>query len=333
MDFQKQIRLTWAVNSAAGTGIPLLFAARMMVIFLVLVRGMKHILPPFLPFIPGMEILRELPWLYHLLDWVYWISLFAVFAGFRYQHFSIILGALIMLVILGAKPQFSNSFLFAGCILFLIGMYRLGLELIFRVQISLLYLGAGINKLFDPDWLSGRYFDFFFSEVYVNPVSSAIHNAFEGEIFVLGLSWCTILVELTFGIWALIGKRTVILFVFIQFFHLAMLIVTLGELSFLFYFLMSVSSYLILPWGRLKGLRIRFLADSKFWEFLKFFDSENFFNWVDATKKRGLTPFQKIHDLFLFFFLKPLFFAFFVLGITVLCLKKESVSLFINFVW
>ncbi|MCU0399628.1 MAG: HTTM domain-containing protein [Algoriphagus sp.] len=333
MDFQKQIGNLWAVNSAAKTDLPLLFAARMMVIFLVWVRGMKHILPPFLPFIPGMEILREFPWLYILLDWIYWISLVAVVSGFRYQQFSIVLGALVMLVILGAKPQFSNSFLFAGCILFLIGMYRLGLEWIFRVQISLLYLGAGINKLFDPDWLSGRYFDFFLSEVYVNPVSSAINYVFAGDIFVSVLSWCTILVELTFGIWALIGKRTVILFLFIQLFHLAMLVVTLGELSFLFYFLMSVSSYLVLPWGRLKGMRIRFLADSGFSVIFRFFDSENFFTWVEIPKNRSKTPLQKIRTIFLFFFLKPFFFAFFVIGVTILCLKKESLFQFIDFVW
>ena len=333
MDFQKQIRFSWNSNSPDTTRIPLLFAARMLVIFLIWVRGMKHILPPFLPFIPGMEILREFAWVYTLLDWLYWVSLVAVFAGIRFQQFSIILGALVLFVILGAKPQFSNSFLFSGCLLFLIGVYRPGLEWVFRVQIALLYLGAGINKLFDPDWLSGRYFEFFLSEVYVNPISRVLTSLFEVGVLGITLSWATIFIELTFGIWALVGRKTVLLFLLIQLFHLSMLVLTLGELSFIFYFLMSVGGYLILPWDELRGKKIRYSADSRFEDLLKFLDSEKFFTWEEAPLKYGMNFFQKVSSRLQYFLLKPLFYGLFVVGITLICMYKVKVSFLIEFLW
>lgn len=331
MDFQKQITFSLRSDSSVQNDFPLLFAARMLVIFLIWVRGMKHILPPFLPFIPGMEILREFPWLYVLLDWVYWISLIAVFVGFRFQLFSLILGMLVFFVILGAKPQFSNSFLYSGCLLFLIGIYRPGLEWIFRAQIGLLYLGAGVNKLLDPDWQSGQYFQFFFSEVYVNPISGFIANFFSIEVLGLIFSWSTVIIEIALGIWALIGRKTIYLFGAILFFHLSMLVLTMGELSYIFFFLMAVSSYLLLPWEKMRGMTIQYLADSKVSAFLKFFDQNRFFNWqvIRSKQKQGFFHFFFPMTKFLFF--NPLFFGLFVVGVTILCIYKSKLSFLISF--
>jgi hypothetical protein len=247
MDFQKQLSLPFFKNFSGQSDIPLLFSAQLLVVYLVWVRGMKHILAPFLPFIPGMEILRELPGLYVILDGIYWVSLIAVVFGFRFQQFSLILGILVFLVVFGSKPQFSNSFLFAGCFFLLIGIYRPGLEWIFRVQLSLLYLGAGVNKLLDPDWQSGQYFEYFLSEVYINPISVFIVELIYSEYLFKLLSWITIALELTFGLWALTNRKLYLWFLLVQFFHLSMLVVTVGELSYIFFLLISASGYLILP--------------------------------------------------------------------------------------
>ena len=166
MEFNYRINLFSSIQKE--TELPLLFVARMMVIFLLWIRGMENILPPFVPFIPPLDILRNIPLLFKFLDWVYWISLLLVFMGIRIRLFSLIIACLVFYAILASKPQFSNSFLYSGCIFFLIGVFRPGLEWIFRVQIGLLYLGAGLNKALDPDWLSGQYFDFFFTEPYPN---------------------------------------------------------------------------------------------------------------------------------------------------------------------
>jgi hypothetical protein len=165
MEFQYKVNLS---PRAQETALPLLFVARMLVIFLIWIMGKDTMSLPFLPFIESIDSLRGFPTLFKLLDWLYWISMVMVFAGIRLRTFSLILGCLIFFSILGSKLQFSNSLLYSGGIFFLIGLYKPGLEWIFNVQIALLYLGAGLNKLLDPDWISGHYFDFFFTEPYPN---------------------------------------------------------------------------------------------------------------------------------------------------------------------
>lgn len=277
MEFQ--YRINYSSTNRQESALPLLFTARMMVIFLLWIRGMDNILPPFLPFIEGLNYLRGQNWLFDLLDWVYWISLVLVFAGVRYRFFSLILGALVFFSILSSKPQFSNSFLYSGCVFFLIGIYKPGMNWVFRVQIALLYLGAGFNKLFDPDWLSGQYFDYFFTEPYRNSLYLSLSTLIPGNGLAIFFSYSTILTELGFGAWALIQKRRILLVLLINLFHISMLLLTAGELSYIFYYLMAVSSYLLLPWEEMKGKIVRFNQNSRVFRFLKFWDFESFFRW------------------------------------------------------
>jgi hypothetical protein len=274
-----QTRITFSSSNPTYTDLPLLFAARMMVIFLLWIRGMENILPPFLPFFEGLNYLRGHNLIFDLLDWVYWISLVMVFAGVRYKFFSLVLSALVFFSIISAKPQFSNSFLYSGCILFLIGMYKPGMEWIFRVQIALLYLGAGLNKLLDPDWLSGQYFDYFFTDPYQNSLYRNLSSLIPGKGLAIFFSYVTILTELGLGVWALLQRRKILLVLSINFFHISMLLITAGELSYIFFFLMAVSSYLLLPWEEIKGSELVYDQNSRFLSFLRNVDFDHFFQW------------------------------------------------------
>jgi hypothetical protein len=311
MDFQ--YRISYSSSAQTETELPLLFVARMMVIFLLWFMGMDHILPPYLPFFETLNSLRGQNWLFDLLDWVYWISLVMVFTGLRFRFFALVLAGLIFFSILASKPQFSNSFLYSGCVLFLIGIYKPGLEWIFRLQIALLYLGAGINKLFDADWISGQYFDYFFSVPYPNQLYLGLSTFFEEKRLAMTISFITIFIELGLGAWALIGKRRMLLVVLINFFHLSMLVLTAWELSYIFYFLMAVSSYLILPWDEKKGLEIQFKESSWVFKTLKILDFDNFFKWdaLNVGEKHFFTFQKKIRlvlgNLQLMLFHKVLF--------------------------
>lgn len=278
MEFQYRINFSFTTKDQESQ-LPLLFAARMMVIFLLWIRGMDNILPPFLPFFEGLNVLRGQNWLFDLLDWVYWISLVLVFAGIRFRFFSLVIGVLVFFSILSSRPQFSNSFLYSGCIFLLIGLYKPGLDWIFRIQIALLYLGAGLNKAFDPDWLSGQYFHYFFTEPYPNQLYLIGSSHFPENGFAKIISYLTILTELGLGVWTLLNKRRILLVILIHAFHLCMLLMTGGELSYIFYFLMAVSSYLILPWEEKKGAIIPYPEGSRFFRVLRFLDFDRFFEW------------------------------------------------------
>jgi hypothetical protein len=294
---------------------------------------MKHILPPFLPFFPGTEVLRELPWLYVILDWVYWISILAILVGFRFKQFSLVLGILVVLVIIGSKIQFSNSFLFSACFLILIGVYRPGFEWIFRVQLSLVYLGAGINKLFDPDWQSGQYFEFFLTEVYSNSISNFLTEFFQGHYLFKFFSWITITLELLFGFWVLTNRKLLLWFLLVQFFHLSMLVLTGGELSYIFFFLIGTTSYLIL----FNSIFLKSEAGSR-----SFFRQLAFAHSVFSDKKnaRDGEVFKKkyfpgcFHLIFCQLFTQPLYFGLWIVSITSLCMYRNQIlNLFNSFSW
>jgi len=300
MEFQYKVNFS---PRAQETALPLLFVTRMLVIFLIWIMGKDTMSLPFLPFIESIDSLRGFPTLFKLLDWLYWISMVMVFAGIRLRTFSLILGCLIFFSILGSKLQFSNSLLYSGCIFFLIGLYKPGLEWIFNVQIALLYLGAGLNKLLDPDWISGHYFDFFFTEPYPNQLYLSLSKQLPSMLLATLVSFFTILAELSLGIWALIGKKRLLLVFLIHGFHLSMLLLTSGALSYIFYFLMAVSSYLILPWAEKKGTEIQYPANSKVFQLLKLTDTAQFFTYTPLfVEKRQRLTVQKIKLEFIFFF-------------------------------
>ncbi|GMQ33241.1 hypothetical protein Ataiwa_15130 [Algoriphagus taiwanensis] len=305
--------------------VPVLFAARMLVIYLVGIRRMKHILPPFLPFIPGLETISQWPFLFYLLDAIYWVCLAMVFLGYRFQRFSLILGLLVFFSILGSKTQFSNSFLFSGSLLFLIGLYRPGMEWIFRIQIALLYIGAGVNKLLDPDWQSGQYFIFFFSEVYPNSLFQ-MASVIMGEFSVAKiLSWLTIIIEFTFGLWVLTGKKPILLFFSIQGFHLTMLLLTSGELSYIFYFLMAVSGYLILPWQEIVDQKQQsaFVFPKKSWTLNHSQEKAHgvIKTWNIYMKMFFISCFDRVRN----FVFCPISYGLFVICVTFLCIYKKIV--------
>jgi hypothetical protein len=308
-------RIDFSSSSQEESALPLLYVARMMVIFLVWVRGMDNILPPFLPFIEGLNLLRGQLWLFSLLDWLYWIALVMVFVGIRYRFFSLILGVLVFFSIISSKPLFSNSFLYSGCILFLIGMYRPGMDWIFRVQIALLYLGAGLNKLLDPDWLSGQYFDFFFSEPYRNDLYLKLSSLIPGRGLAVFFSYATIFAELSFGIWALLQKRRILLVLFINFFHISMLLLTAGELSYIFFFLMAVSSYLLLPWEEMKGATVAYNQNSRLFSFFRQADFDRYFHWNSFDKQLFAFEIQKNS---LYFMIQSILFNKFLFGVLIL---------------
>ena len=87
-----------------------------------------------------------------------------------------------------------------------------------------------------------------------------------------------------------------------------MLVLTAGALSYIFYFLMAVSIYLILPWAKNKGTEIRFNEKSRFFQFLRITDSDKFFIWTPLpTKKTQFFAFREVFSLIFLYFGKIIY--------------------------
>jgi hypothetical protein len=327
--------LRFSFDSTQSTSIPFGFVARLLVLYLIFVKGLEQLPPPFLSFIPGLDFFREVPVYTQLLNIVYWSSMFAILINFRIRTFALILGSVIFLEIVSNRLQFSNSLLFCGCFLFLIGMFRPGLAWIFKVQLSLLYLGAGINKLLEEDWRSGRYFDFFFREAFENKLYIELSNLSPEFSLAIFLSYSTILIELILGIMVLVLKRNFWLVFTINLFHLSMLILTAGELSIHFFSLMAFCSLLILPWETTQ-LTIEYNGRNKMLNLLIFLDFKKFFYWENSDQKKVAVKENGIIVPILFSYFKVLIyhrvvFSIFVWTITLTCLYKNHLLQLICF--
>lgn len=271
------------------TNLPLLFVARMLALYLVWVAGMRHISPPFLSFWAPLDQLKGLAEYYFILDGLYWCALLCVLIGYRFQSFSLVVGFLIFFQITSSVSAYSTNFLFSGCLFLLIGLYKPGLEWTFRVQFGLLYLGAGLNKLLDMDWQSGQYFVNFIGKVYPNPFNRWLVDWVGLESLSQILSVLTVTIELGLAFWLFWGKSRVVLVYCILIFHLCFLIFTMGELSFIYFLLISAGSYLLLPWPDSRELSIKFIPKNIFLRLLKLMDFSHFFSWEKANfEKKSL---------------------------------------------
>lgn len=216
-------------------------------IFIVSVSG--------LPFLPFLKIIDSVPFfVFSFAAGVLLISILLVFLRRgNYQLLSLLSGLIILLIIFSSKNLFSNSLTFVACLLVLIGFYR-GKTTIFRIQISLLYLGAASNKIFDPDWWNGKYFDYFFRDIF-NVSLYASYVPVDDLTVATYLGVATILTECLLGIVVLIPGLTRLTIILGLLFHGGMLLVTSGTLSVRFFYIMS-TSYLLISGLNIKTVHI-----------------------------------------------------------------------------
>ena len=97
---------------------------------------------------------------------------------------------------LDEKGRYGNNKTFCGLMFLLAGLYKPGTPNFFRWQLAITYFGAGLNKLLDPDWHSG----IFFENWAVNRLHQSWYIAINSRLpsFVLArfMCWSTIATEL-----------------------------------------------------------------------------------------------------------------------------------------
>lgn len=193
---------------------------------------------PFLPFISFLDWIPSVA--YQILSVVLGLSVIVPFlAKNNYRLFAFISGITVLFFILSSKILFSNSLTFAACLLILACLY-FGKVCIFRIQISILYLGAAINKLFSEDWWNGLFIDHLLGNI----LNGSLYQLFfpSGEMsaaIVIGI--IVMLIELLLGIFVLIPKFTRFVIAAGLLFHGGMLVVTAGSLSIFFMYIMSAA--------------------------------------------------------------------------------------------
>jgi len=207
---------------------------------------------PFLPFIPLLDYFPSS--IFSLINkGIFWVFSALILVGYQRKRLAGLMGGSVILLILSSQPLFSNSLLFAACLLMVASLMQEDQRWPVGVQLALLYFGAAINKIGQIDWWNGVYMDFFLGSIYELPAYIRFQAAFPTKLLPAIMGWITMATELALAIMFLIPKwrQWAIRLGFL--FHLSMLVITSGRLSVHFFYSCSVA-YLFL-WIPPKWLR------------------------------------------------------------------------------
>lgn len=154
-------RMSFNPLRVSGTVLPpnvLLMAKLITLCFLL--TGQWNLLPDhFLPFLPIFDRLGSPTLFRSILQAVFLVAALLLFINRHVRTCCLVLGAVILVGIVSSRPYYENNRMFTGCIFFLTGLYQpAGKPWLIRYQVVLVYFAAGLNKLLDLDWRSGRFF-------------------------------------------------------------------------------------------------------------------------------------------------------------------------------
>jgi len=159
--FDLERKPSWNPFRCTGTGLPTNIAilVKCLAIAVLLTNHVRLLPDPWLPFIPAISAIPgEL--FQRTIQVIFFVSALAILFNRRMQWASLILGATMLLAVVSSKAYYGNNKAFCGLMFFLAGLYKPGGPPFIRWQLALTYLGAGLNKLLDPDWKTGVFFEY-----------------------------------------------------------------------------------------------------------------------------------------------------------------------------
>lgn len=237
---------SWNPLSCDGTALPpnVLLMAKLLVVFLLCRGAFSQLSDHFLPFLPFFDYIGTPQQFRTALQVVCGTAAAGLLFNRAVRACAFTLGLTLLISILSSRALFSNNRTFVACLLLLAGLSERGqAPWLVRAQVVMLYLGSGLNKLLDPDWRTGQFIEFWMHEI----LNQGTYQALAAQLPPMRLSaaagWLAIATELGLAVlflrprwygWAI---RLGILF------HTAMLVVTHGQLSVVFYYA-TLASYL-----------------------------------------------------------------------------------------
>ena len=179
---------------------------RLLVLTLLLTNHQSQIQTPFLPFLDIFDSLPPAIFQYTLKIALVIGALGLLFTR-KTRTFATLTGITILLAVLSSRAYYGNNKTFAGLLLLLSALSsQTGPPRLIQWQLALVYFGAGLNKILDPDWQSGQFFHHWATDRLGNPVyiwlSAQLPPLVAGKLF----CWTTIAAELAVAVLTLIPR-------------------------------------------------------------------------------------------------------------------------------
>lgn len=194
---------SWNPLRCDGTAlpVPVLLMAKLIAAALLLTGHWSLLPDPFLPFVPALDAFAFSKSFQTVLQTVFVASALALVFNRSVRASAAILGLSILLSVTASKAYYGNNKTMCGILLLLAGLWepRLG-TLFLRLQFSLVYFGAGLNKLLDPDWQTGQFFHHWASIRLEQPVYTSLAPLLPHLLLAKVFCWATIVIELALAI-------------------------------------------------------------------------------------------------------------------------------------
>jgi methylamine utilization protein MauE len=281
---------SWSPIRCQGTPLPanLLLLAKLIIICLFFFSEWKHFKVPFLPFLPIFDLARSIDYFPSVLSVCFFSGALLVFFNRYVRMGCLLVGLSLIIAILAVRFEFRNHAVFASFLLILISLYDKKSGPVFlRLQIAIVYFGAGLNKFLDPDWLNGQFFENWTHERLKHAPYMLMSFYFPPMLLSQWFSWISIVLEFSIAIGFLIPRLYPLGIWLGIFLHGAIMIFTVDSenLKDLFeYFLpAALSSYLVFFKWPETTLKMQYDPHHPFILSLKkaskWIDCDQFFNW------------------------------------------------------
>lgn len=169
---------------------------KVLAIALLLTNHVRLLPDPWLSFIPPIDLIPSLAFKLTI-QIIFFVSALAIVFNRRTRISAIVLGSTMLLAVVSSKAYYGNNKTFCGLMLLLAGLYKSGGPPFIRWQLALTYFGAGLNKLFDHDWQTGIFFEYWsvqrlHEHAYI-AIDSLLPRLWLGRL----MCWFTIVTELS----------------------------------------------------------------------------------------------------------------------------------------
>ncbi len=267
----------------------ILLMSKILFILLLLNRFYFKINDPHIPFISFLDVFNNYSSVFK-----YSLRFGFIFFGFlllfniKTRLSLLFLGLIIILTLLASKPLFRNHIFIIGCIFFLVGISNNQnvLKLII-LQLSIVYIGASINKMFEVDWWSGQFMHNWLSTAENNPIYIYISELLPPFVFAQILSWSTIIVEFIIGVLLLIKRSRLLGVWLIIVFHFAMFTMVHDKFGhFLQDLLIVLLAFLSWPQNKIQ-VKFNYTKLKELITIIKFLDWDGIYNWEKSESNQN----------------------------------------------
>jgi predicted DCC family thiol-disulfide oxidoreductase YuxK len=279
---------SWNPLRCEGTELDpnVLLMAKLVALCLLLTRHVTQLPDPFLPFIPGLDALLPAEVFRRGLQVIFVVSAVALLFNRWVRWSALVLGCTILFAVVSSKEYYGNNKTLCGCLLVLAALSTAGRKpWLLRWQMAIVYFGAGLNKLLDPDWQTGVFFDHWAGERLAQPIYLWAAPLFPPLVLAKLACWATIAGEISAAV-CFLTPRFYHNGIYVSVMFQSTLLLFTGTTFTMFFYAMQAAMLVFVDWPR-SPLTVIYDGDCGFCELMK-----RQFSRMDFEGRFAWRPFQ-----------------------------------------